>query len=96
MFGAEPIRVSGMSQAGLEVDDGSYLQLVFPDERIAHISTGFNCAGGQYAEMAGLGGMLRIETAWNNENSAVSIELNHTRWSERSLILNRASNLRCS
>ena len=25
--------------------------------------------------MAGLGGMLRIETAWNNENSAVSIEL---------------------
>lgn len=75
MFGAEPIRVSGMSQAGLEVDDGSYLQLVFPGERVAQISTGFNCAGGQYAEMAGLGGMLRIETAWNNENSAVNIVL---------------------
>ena len=55
MFGAEPIRVSGASQAGLEVDDGSYLLLVFPGERIAQISTGFNCAGGQYAEMAGLG-----------------------------------------
>ena len=30
MFGAEPIRVSGASQAGLEVDDASYLLLVFP------------------------------------------------------------------
>ena len=75
MFGAEPIRVSGMSQAGLEVDDGSYLLLVFPGERVAQISTGFNCAGGQYAEMAGLGGMCRIETAWNNENSPVNIVL---------------------
>ena len=75
MFDAEPIRVSGASQAGLEVDDGSYLLLVFPDERTAQISTGFNCAGGQYAEMAGLGGMLRIDRAWNNENSAVNIVL---------------------
>ena len=75
MFGAEPIRVSGASQAGLEVDDASYLLLVFPGEKTAQISTGFNCAGGQYAEMAGLGGMCRIETAWNNENSAVNIVL---------------------
>ena len=76
MFGAEPIRVSGASQAGLEVDDASYLLLVFPDEKTAQISTGFNCAGGQYAEMTGLGGMCRIDRAWNNENSAVTIELN--------------------
>ena len=75
MFGAEPVRVSGASQAGLEVDDGSYLLLVFPGERTAQISTGFNCAGGQYAEMAGLGGMARIDRAWNNENSAVNIVL---------------------
>lgn len=75
MFGAEPIRVSGMSQAGLEVDDGSYLLLVFPGERIAQISTGFNCAGGQYAEMSGTGGMCRLDRVWNNENSAVNIEL---------------------
>ncbi len=75
MFGAEPDRVSGASQAGLEVDDGSYLLLVFPGERTAQISTGFNCAGGQYAEMAGLGGMARIDRAWNNENSAVNIVL---------------------
>ena len=54
-LGLNLIRVSGMSQAGLEVDDGSYLLLVFPGERVAQISTGFNCAGGQYAEMAGLG-----------------------------------------
>ena len=75
MFGAEPIRVSGASQAGMEVDDGSYLLLVFPGEKTAQISTGFNCAGGQYAEMAGWGGMLRIDRAWNNENSAVNIVL---------------------
>lgn len=73
MFDAEPIRVSGASQAGLEVDDASYLLLVFPDERTAQISTGFNCAGGQYAEMAGLGGMLRIDAAWNNGGSPVNI-----------------------
>ncbi len=75
MFGAEPIRVSGASQAGLEVDDASYLLLVFPEERTAQISTGFNCAGGQYAEMAGLGGLCRIDRAWNNENSPVNIVL---------------------
>ncbi len=73
MFGAEPIRVSGVSQAGLEVDDGSYLLLEFPGEKTAQISTGFNCAGGQYAEMAGWGGMLRIDAAWNNGGSPVNI-----------------------
>ncbi len=75
MFGAEPIRVSGASQAGLEVDDASYLLLVFPNEKTAQISTGFNCAGGQYAEMTGLGGMLRIDAAWNNSGSQVKIAL---------------------
>ncbi len=75
MFGAEPIRVSGASQAGLEVDDASYLLLVFPNEKTAQISTGFNCAGGQYAEMTGLGGMLRIDAAWNNSGSQVKIVL---------------------
>ena len=75
MFGAEPIRVSGASQSGLEVDDASYLLLVFPDEKTAQISTGFNCAGGQYAEMTGLGGMLRIDAAWNNGGSPVNIVL---------------------
>ncbi|MDE0637829.1 MAG: Gfo/Idh/MocA family oxidoreductase [Candidatus Poribacteria bacterium] len=75
MFGAEPIRVSGASQAGLEVDDASYLLLVFPNEKTAQISTGFNCAGGQYAEMTGLGGMLRIDAAWNNSGSPVKIVL---------------------
>ena len=75
MFDAEPIRVSGASQAGLEVDDGAYLLLVFPGERTAQISVGFNCAGGQYAEMSGTGGMCRLDRVWNNENSAVNIEL---------------------
>lgn len=75
MFSAEPIRVSGASQAGMEVDDASYLLLVFPGEKTAQISTGFNCAGGQYAEMAGWGGMLRIDAAWNNGGSPVNIVL---------------------
>lgn len=75
MFDAEPIRVSGASQAGLEVDDAAYLLLVFPGNRTAQISVGFNCAGGQYAEMSGTGGMCRLDRVWNNEESPVNIEL---------------------
>ena len=75
MFDAEPIRVSGVSQAGLEVDDAAYLLLEFPDKRTAQISVGFNCAGGQYAEMSGTGGMCRLDRVWNNEGSPVNIEL---------------------
>ncbi|RKU32399.1 hypothetical protein C6495_10855 [Candidatus Poribacteria bacterium] len=75
MFDAEPIRVSGASQAGLEVDDAAYLLLVFPGNRTAQISVGFNCAGGQYAEMSGTGGMCRLDRIWNNEESPVNIEL---------------------
>ena len=62
------------AQPGLEVDDGTYLLLVFPGNRIAQISTGFNAAGGQYAEISGSAGMLRLDKVWNNGNQPVAIE----------------------
>ena len=50
------------------------LLLVFPDDRTAQISVGFNSATAQYVEISGSGGMLRIEIAWNNENRSVDLE----------------------
>ncbi len=73
IFGAEPIRVFAAPQAGLEVDDAAFILLVFPEEKTAQISVGFNCAGGQYAEISGRGGMLRLDQVWNNENRPVNI-----------------------
>ena len=75
IFDADPIRVFAVSQPGIEVDDAAYLLLVFADRRTAQISVGFNAAGGQYAEICGTGGMLRIDRIWNNENHPVAIEL---------------------
>ena len=74
IFGAEPIRVFAARQPGIEVDDAAYLLLVFPDDRTAQISVGFNAAGGQYAEICGTAGMLRLDRAWNNEDQPVTIE----------------------
>lgn len=74
IFDAEPSRVFTVSQPGLEVDDAAYLLLLFPKDRVAQISVGFNCAGSQYAEICGTKGMLRLDKVWNNENQAVSIE----------------------
>jgi xylose dehydrogenase (NAD/NADP) len=73
VFGAEPVRVFAAPQAGVEVDDAAFILLVFPDEKTAQISVGFNCAGGQYAEISGRGGMLRLDSVWNNENRPVNI-----------------------
>lgn len=74
IFDDEPMRVFAARQAGLEVDDGAYLLLVFPDERTAQISVGFNSWRAQYTEICGTKGMLRIEKAWNNENQPVTLE----------------------
>ena len=74
IFGADPARVFASSQPGLEVDDAMYILLVFPDDRTAQISVGFNTASAQYVEICGSGGMLRIEIAWNNENRSVDLE----------------------
>jgi predicted dehydrogenase len=75
IFDADPVRVFAASQPGIEVEDAAYLLLVFADGRTAQISVGFNAAGGQYAEICGTGGMLRIGRIWNNENHPVAIEL---------------------
>ena len=74
IFGADPVRVFASSQPGLEVDDAMYILLVFPDDRTAQISVGFNSETAQYVEICGSGGMLRIEIAWNNENRSVDLE----------------------
>ncbi|MCZ6676987.1 MAG: Gfo/Idh/MocA family oxidoreductase [Candidatus Poribacteria bacterium] len=74
IFGTEPVRVFAASQPGLEVEDAAYLLLVFPNDRTAQISVGFNAAGGQYAEICGRAGMIRMDKVWNNENQPVTLE----------------------
>ncbi len=75
ILGAEPVRVFAAKQPGIEVDDAAYLLLVFPGDRTAQISVGFNAAGGQYAEISGRAGTLRLDSVWNNENHPVAIDL---------------------
>ncbi|NKB70669.1 MAG: hypothetical protein GKR89_26665 [Candidatus Latescibacteria bacterium] len=74
IFGADPVRLFATGQPGLEVDDGAFMLMEFPGGGTAQITVGFNQAGGQYAEISGRGGMLRLDRVWNNENSPVSIE----------------------
>jgi predicted dehydrogenase len=74
IFDAEPVRVFASSQPGIEVDDAAYLLLVFPDDRTAQISVGYNSWHSQYAEICGTLGMLRMDKVWNNENQPVALE----------------------
>lgn len=75
IFGTEPVRVFAAQQAGIEVDDGAAITLVFPGERLAQITVGFNSWPSQYAEMSGTKGLIRIDKAWNNENQPAQLEL---------------------
>ncbi len=75
IFGAEPVRLFAAKQPGLEVDDAAYLLLVFPGDKTAQISVGFNSWDSQYAEISGSQGLLRIDKAWNNENQPTTLEL---------------------
>lgn len=74
IFDAEPVRLFAAKQPGIEVDDAAYLLLVFPGERTAQISVGFNSWNSQYAEIAGTKGMLRLDKVWNNENQPTALE----------------------
>lgn len=74
IFDAEPVRLFAAKQPGIEVDDAAYLLLVFPGERTAQISVGFNSWNSQYAEIAGTKGMLRLDKVWNNENQPTVLE----------------------
>ncbi len=77
VFGEEPERVFAAQMPGVEVDDAAFILLAFSGGRAAQISVSFGAWGSQYVEMAGDGGLLRIEKAWNNENQAVALE-HHT------------------
>lgn len=74
IFGAEPVRVFAAKQPGLEVDDAAYLLLVFPGDKTAQISVGFNSWNSQSAEISGSKGMIRLDKAWNNENQPTRLE----------------------
>ena len=74
IFDAEPVKVFAVQQPGIEVDDAMSLLLVFPGDRTAQISIGYNAATAQYAEICGTTGMLRLDIAWNNERQPVAIE----------------------
>lgn len=74
IFDAEPVRLFAAKQPGIEVDDAAYLLLVFPGERTAQISVGFNSWNSQYAEIAGTKGMLRLDKVWNNETQPTTLE----------------------
>lgn len=74
IFGAEPVRVFAAKQPGIEVDDAAYLLLVFPGDKTAQISVGFNSWNSQYAEISGTKGMVRLDKAWNNENQPTALE----------------------
>lgn len=75
IFGAEPVRLFAAKQPGLEVDDAAYLLLVFPGDKSAQISVGFNSWDSQYTEISGSQGLLRVDKAWNNENQPTTLEL---------------------
>ena len=72
---AEPVRVFAASERGIEVDDAAYIILEFPGGRTAQISVGYTSWGSQYIEICGTGGMIRMDSAWSNEDKAVTLQL---------------------
>ena len=50
-FGAEPVSVFASARGGVEVEDGVYIQLVFPGGRIAQITAAFDTWGSQSVEV---------------------------------------------
>lgn len=74
VFDEEPHTVFASQTEGAEVDDAAYISLVFSGGRTAQISVGFDSWASQYVEISGDRGLLRIETAWNNEGQAVALE----------------------
>ena len=74
IFEEEPLRVFASDERGIEVDDAASIVLVFSAGRTAQVSVGFNSFSSQYAEISGDSGMLRLNTIWNNENRAVTLE----------------------
>jgi predicted dehydrogenase len=74
MFAAEPVSVYASARGGIEVDDGVYIHLLFPEGRIAQITASFDTWGSQSVELMGSAGSLRTDRAWNNEDVPVWLE----------------------
>lgn len=76
MIGAEPIRVYATGHIGAysQVNETVAVQLDFPGDVGAQFILTFRYFSTQSAEIYGTKGYLRIEKAWNNENSPVTLE----------------------
>jgi predicted dehydrogenase len=73
VFGEEPVRVTATGAAGIEVDDSAAILLEFAAGCSAQITVGFNSWSSQYVEIDGTKGQIRIDRAWNNENTPVDL-----------------------
>ena len=74
VFGAEPLSVFASARRGIEVDDGTHIQMLFPGGRVAQVSAAFDTSSSQEFEIMGTTGILRSELVWNNENRPVALE----------------------
>ena len=74
--GADPVRVHASGQIGevSGVDESVAALLEFPGGLTAQLSLTFRYFNSQVAEIYGESGYLRIERAWNNENSPTVLE----------------------
>ncbi len=83
IFGAEPVSVFASARSGIEVDDATHIQLLFPGGRVAQVSVAFDTCYSQEIEILGTSGSLRSDRAWNNENRPVWLECATAGHSER-------------
>ena len=74
IYGAEPVRVFAQPRMGIEVDDGASVLLVFPDERTAQFTVGFNTWRSQGVDISGSAGSLHLNKPWNNSDDATCLE----------------------
>ncbi|NKB68967.1 MAG: hypothetical protein GKR89_18015 [Candidatus Latescibacteria bacterium] len=74
IYGTEPVRVFAQAQMGIEVDDGASVLLVFPDDRTAQFTVGFNAWQSQGVDISGSSGSLHLDKPWNNSDEATSLE----------------------
>ena len=74
IYGAEPVRVFAHPKMGIEVDDGASVLLVFPDDRTAQFTVGFNTWRSQGVDISGSAGSLHLDKPWNNSDDATCLE----------------------
>ena len=74
IYGTEPVRVFAQPQMGIEVDDRASVLLVFPDNRTAQFTVGFNAWKSQGVDISGSTGSLHLDKPWNNSDEATNLE----------------------